>query len=71
MKRKTHEEYVTEVAKLYPNIEVVGKYVGSYIKIMHKCKIDGYIWRPDQILFYWDMGVRNVLDELLCHMTNM
>ncbi len=50
--KKTHEEYVAEVAKLYPNIEIVGKYVKSNIKITHRCKIDGYVWdtRPNTIL---------------------
>lgn len=51
-KKKTHEEYVAEVAVINPNIEVVGTYVGSNTKIKHRCKIDGYEWNviPSSIL---------------------
>lgn len=52
MKRKTHEEYVFEVSQINPFIEVIGKYAGNHIKILHKCKIDGYEWMvaPSNIL---------------------
>lgn len=43
-RRKTHNEYVTEVAIINPNIEVIGQYVNSKTNIEHKCKIDGHIW---------------------------
>ena len=48
---KKHEKYVTEVAKINPNIEVLGQYVGNKTKILHKCKKCGYQWfiRPDHI----------------------
>lgn len=51
-KKKTHEEYVEEVAKINPNIEVVGTYIDTDTKIQHKCKIDGHIWEalPHNIL---------------------
>lgn len=51
-KKKTHEEYVSEVEKINPNIEVVGKYVNSKTKILHRCQIDKYEWfvKPDHIL---------------------
>lgn len=51
-KKKTHEEYIAEVAKINPNIEVVERYIGANIKILHKCKIDGYEWEvlPSDIL---------------------
>lgn len=44
-RKKTHEEYVAELAGINPNIEVVGEYVNSKTKIIHRCKIDGYEWR--------------------------
>lgn len=52
MRRKTHEEYVLEVAKINNNIEVIDQYAGSNIKIAHRCKIDGYVWvtQPNIIL---------------------
>lgn len=51
-KKKTHEEYVAEVNKINPNIEVVGTYLDSKTKILHRCKIDGYEWyaTPHNIL---------------------
>ena len=51
-KKKTHEEYVKEVAQINPSIEVIEQYIGSNIKIAHRCKIDGYVWstQPNIIL---------------------
>lgn len=43
-KKKTHEQYVAEVAEINPNIEVVGIYTYAKTKILHRCKIDGYEW---------------------------
>lgn len=44
LRKKTHEEYIVEVAEINPNIEVIGKYININTKILHKCKIDGYEW---------------------------
>lgn len=51
-KKKTHAEYVEELKLVNPNIEVVGRYAGANIKIMHRCLIDGYEWpvTPHNIL---------------------
>lgn len=51
-KKKTHEEYVEEVSRINPNIEVLGEYVNNRTKILHKCKLDGYEWHtaPSSIL---------------------
>lgn len=51
-RKKTHEEYVDEVLEKNSNIEVLGIYVGANIKILHKCKLDGYEWMatPHNIL---------------------
>ena len=43
--RKTHEEYVEELSALNPNIEVIEKYINAHTKILHKCKIDNYVWK--------------------------
>ena len=50
--KKTHEQYVVDVAKINPNIEVVGIYTYAKIKILHRCKIDGHEWEatPNSIL---------------------
>lgn len=52
-RKKTHEEYMAEVAVINPNIEVIGMYNGAHKKIMHRCLIDGYEWEaaPHNILF--------------------
>lgn len=52
MKKKTHEEYVVELAIKNPNIEVVERYINVATPILHKCRIDGYTWsiRPNNIL---------------------
>ena len=51
-RKKTHEEYVVEVAQLNPNIEVIGTYIDTDTKIQHRCKIDDHIWEaiPHNIL---------------------
>ena len=51
-KKKTHEEYVAELAIKNSTIEVVGKYSGANTKILHRCNIDGYEWyaTPHNIL---------------------
>lgn len=52
-RKKTHEEYVAELAIKNPNIEVVGQYKGNSIKILHRCKVDGYEWMtlPSSLLY--------------------
>lgn len=49
---KSHEEYLGNIEKINPNIEVVEKYIDSKTKILHRCKIDGYEWyvQPNSIL---------------------
>ncbi len=52
-KRKTHEEYVAEIALKNPNIEVLGIYIDSKTPVLHRCKIDNYEWyaRPSKIIY--------------------
>lgn len=51
-KKKTHEEYVEELAIKNPNVEVVDTYIDRKTPILHRCKIDGYEWqaRPSNML---------------------
>lgn len=51
-RKKTHKEYVAEVAKIHPNIEVLGTYVDNKTNILHRCIIDGNEWyaRPGNVL---------------------
>lgn len=43
-KKKTHDEYVFELAIKNPNIEAASEYVDANTKILHKCKICGHKW---------------------------
>ena len=51
-KKKTHEEYISEVQKKNPNVEVVEEYRGKKEKILHRCKVCGHQWSvyPGSIL---------------------
>lgn len=42
--KKTHEEFIAEMAIVNPNIEIIGTYTKSTERI--KCKLDGYEWNP-------------------------
>ena len=44
MKKKTHDEYVAELAIKNPNIEVVGEYVDAKTKIKHRCLLHDVYW---------------------------
>lgn len=44
-RKKTHEEYVSELAVINPSIEVIDRYMGARIPILHKCLIDGNQWK--------------------------
>lgn len=50
--QKTHNEYIEDIAKINPNIEVLGKYVNNHTNILHRCKIDNHEWmaKPANIL---------------------
>ena len=52
MKKKTHEEYVNELAVKNPNVEVIGTYVDAKTKIQHRCRKHNIIWDilPSNIL---------------------
>ncbi len=45
MKKKTHDEYVSELAIKNPNIEVIDKYVDANTKIMHHCLTHDVFWK--------------------------
>ncbi|MBO5828793.1 MAG: zinc-ribbon domain-containing protein [Paludibacteraceae bacterium] len=49
---KRHEQYVEDIFATNPNIEVVGKYINSKTKILHRCKICNCEWlaKPNSIL---------------------
>lgn len=48
----THEEFISRLQQVNPDIEVLESYINSVTKIKCKCKIDGYIWtsKPPDLL---------------------
>lgn len=40
--RKTSNEYIEDLKKVNPNIEVLGEYVNGHVAILHRCKICGH-----------------------------
>ena len=50
--RKTHKQFVEEINKINPNIEILEEYKNNNTKIRCRCKLDGYEWstRPRQLL---------------------
>lgn len=44
MRKKTHEEYVTELAIKNPNLEVVGTYINANTPILHRCLLHNILW---------------------------
>lgn len=42
--RKTHEQFVAEVAERSPNVEVVGRYVNQRTKVLLRCTVCKYEW---------------------------
>ncbi|MFP1484037.1 hypothetical protein ACLB1S_22240 [Escherichia coli] len=42
----THEEHVADIAKVNPDVEVLGKITGSMEKVLCRCKVGDYKWSP-------------------------
>lgn len=53
-KRKTHEDFVSQVKNKFPNIGVIGTYINNKTKIEFQCLVNGcfhkWMARPDNIL---------------------
>ena len=52
MKKKTHEEYVVELAEKNPNVEVVEQYISTNTPILHRCLAHCVLWKttPGRVL---------------------
>ena len=52
MRKKTHEEYVTELTVKNPTVEAVEQYINAQTKIMHHCLIHDVYWKalPGNVL---------------------
>lgn len=72
---KGHDEYIADVTKINPDIEVIGTYEGVDVPILHRCKRDGHEWlaTPHSILCGYgcpvcnetngERGIRQFLEE--------
>ena len=51
-RKKTHEEFIAQLKNINPNIEILGKYLGSKHKIECRCKVCNNKWSttPDHLL---------------------
>ena len=43
-KRKTNEEFISEMKNINPNIEILSEYINNKTKVKCRCLICGYIW---------------------------
>lgn len=57
-KKKTHEEYINDLAKIKPEFECLGTYQGNKTKILHRHKVCGYVWeiKPNVLLTSGECG---------------
>ena len=46
-RRKSHEQFVVEMATINPDIEILGQYIDVKTKVFVRCRIDGYSWLAD------------------------
>lgn len=44
IKKKTNEEFISQIKNTHPNVEVLSEYKTAKSKIKLRCKIDGYEW---------------------------
>lgn len=45
--KNQHNKYVAKVKHINPDIEVLGFYKNATTKILHRCKIDNYMWEAE------------------------
>ena len=72
---KTREQFIKDLEKVNPHIEVIGDYINTHTKIKCKCKIDGTVWYayPSNLLngsagcpyCKVSIGERKLLDTLI------
>ena len=43
---KSQENFISEVKKVNPDVEILGTYTGRHNPVLTRCKICGYTWRP-------------------------
>lgn len=50
--KKTHEEFLSEMDEINPNIDIISKYLTDNQHVICKCKKDGYVWKstPSNLL---------------------
>ena len=46
MRKKTHQEFISQISNINPNLEILEEYKGCKNKIKTRCRICGNIWEP-------------------------
>lgn len=62
-RRKTHEEFVEELKKVQPDLEVLGKYINSITKIKVKDKYGGLLATPYLLLQNKTPTIQSAIDK--------
>lgn len=44
--KKSQKDFIAELEKINPNVEIIGEYKGRHQPVLARCKICGYIWSP-------------------------
>ena len=54
VRRKTNEEFLSDMGKAHPEIDVIGEYAGSKVGVRCRCRVCGHVWspRPNDLLPY-------------------
>ncbi|MCM1142786.1 MAG: hypothetical protein NC453_29820, partial [Muribaculum sp.] len=65
MGKKTHNEYVAELAVKNPNVEIVEKYINSKTKILHRCLIHNIEWKTSPNVALQGCGCKECHNEKL------
>lgn len=62
-KRKTHEEYVSELTIKNPTVEVIDKYIDAKTPIMHHCLVHDVYWKASPSNVLQGKGCRECMKE--------
>ena len=54
--KKTHSQFVQELSKKNPNIEILDQYTNSHAKIEAKCLICGHVWKTPPVSLLRGLG---------------
>ena len=62
-KLKTHSQFLREIQEINPNIEILGEYKGSHIKIKYRCKVCDTISEQTPTVMLQGHGCQNCANK--------